>query len=367
MAKEQKAPWSLEEAEQSAKDIQFWKAEYMKRKALFDPDYEELLYNIRYISDEWLRYIQHELKENSELLNRYQSNFINHFQKYFVYRLQGHPYEDNGVNFSNKFSPFLTDRDIEVTLSTFFRFSSRYGYMISDLISFSDIENIIMNIDTIRLEQPLYHINDYYHNRFDENVLSLFCCENSAHCKLINPYDADIHTFSRFKYTNEDRTTEYVYPYVSINNFTRQADFIITGKTLHDEFDLKGVHEEVCDHITWCLYENKKKMNIPLTPYEEKVVAKLYEKMAQGEYYASHRAARAIGLWLWDERHRFKNYHFDQEAVDALREAKIDVRYTASSDRTVLRLLEKTRECIELGQVVAINKQSGKKTASDKK
>ena len=89
--------------------------------------------------------------------------------------------------------------------------------------------------------------------------------------------------------------------------------------------------------------------------------------MAQGEYYASHRAARAIGLWLWDERHRFKNYHFDQEAVDALREAKIDVRYTASSDRTVLRLLEKTRECIELGQVVAINKQSGKKTASDKK
>lgn len=32
MAKEQETLWSLEKAEQSAKDIQFWKAEYMKKK-----------------------------------------------------------------------------------------------------------------------------------------------------------------------------------------------------------------------------------------------------------------------------------------------------------------------------------------------
>ncbi|MEI3479060.1 MAG: hypothetical protein V8Q84_08165 [Bilophila sp.] len=224
-----------------------------------------------------------------------------------------------------------------------------------------------MNIETIQLEQPVYHINNYYHNKFNENALSLFSCENSAKCELINPYDAEIHTFSRVKYINGDSSTGYVYPYVSINKFTRQADFIITGNTLHNEFDLEGVHEEICDHITWLLYENKKEMNIPLTPYEKKAVAALYKKMAQGEYYASHRAARAIGLWLWDARYRFKRYQSDIEAVRALREAKVDVGYTESDDRTVLRLLEKTQECIECGQVVAINKQSGKKAASDKK
>lgn len=52
----------------------------------------------------------------------YKSNFIDHFQKYFVYRLQGYPYEDNGIDFLKKFDSFLTDRDIEVTLSTFLDF-----------------------------------------------------------------------------------------------------------------------------------------------------------------------------------------------------------------------------------------------------
>lgn len=83
--------------------------------------------------------------------------------------------------------------------------------MISDLIDFSDVKNIIMNIETIQLESPLYHINNYYHSRFDRNVLSLFCCENSVHCELMNPYHAEIHTFSRFEYTNEDSSTEYVF------------------------------------------------------------------------------------------------------------------------------------------------------------
>ena len=39
--------WELESAIQSAKDIQFWRSEYVKRKILSDSEYNDLVYNYR--------------------------------------------------------------------------------------------------------------------------------------------------------------------------------------------------------------------------------------------------------------------------------------------------------------------------------
>ena len=117
---------------------------------------------------------------------------------------------------------------------------------------------------------------------------------------------------------------------------------------------------EIKDHIAWNVYELKKKHNIQLKLKEEKIIVELYKKMAFGEYGNSHRAARAIGLWLWDQRNRNEDIHSDRAAVRALRDKKLDVEHQASDDRTLLRLLENAKKCIEKGQVVAINKQSGR-------
>ena len=135
----------------------------------------------------------------------------------------------------------------------------------------------------------------------------------------------------------------------------RNIEFEVT------EEDERVLRENTADFVSFSYYQSS------VTSYEEKAVTELYKKMAQGEYYASHRAARAIGLWLWDARHRFEHSQSDIEAVRALREAKVDVGYTESDDRTLLRLLEKTRKGVEVGQAVAINKQSGKRSPSDKR
>lgn len=365
---EENTVWNLENAQKSAKDIQFWKAEYIKRNAMRSQCYKELQEYMNYTSREWSIYIQKNYNDDSEIFTKYHARPFKHLQRHLIYAAQRCDYVDNGFNFSENFKDFLSREDIILNLSVFFRFSTEYGYMVDDLTTLSDMNYILKNINSIELNPPVFHINKYYYNRFREDTLSLFNIEPRKVSISSLKFDAEIRTIGKLVYKNEDGSSGKVYSKISLNDkFYRRADFIITGQTLHEEFDLEGVHEEVCDHITWCLYENKRKRNIALTSYEEKAITELYKKMAQGEYYASHRAARAIGLWLWDARHRFEHSQSDIEAVRALREAKVDVGYTESDDRTLLRLLEKTRKGVELGQVVAINKQSGKRSPSDKR
>lgn len=365
---EENTVWSLENAQKSAKDIQFWKAEYIKRKAMCSQDYKELQEYMNNTSREWSIYIQEKYNHDSEIFTKYHGRPFKHLQRHFIYAAQRCDYVDNGFNFSENFKDFLSRKDIILNLSVLFRFSTEYGYMVDDLTTLSDMNYILKNINSIDLDPPIFHINKHYPNRFSEDSLSLFNIQPRNITISSLKFDAEIKTIGKVVYQNEDESSGEIYAEISLNNnFYRRADFIITGQTLHEKFDLKDVQEEVCNHITWCLYENKKKRNIALTRYEEKAVAELYKKMAQGEYYASHRAARAIGLWLWDARYRFKHYQSDIEAVRALREAKVDVGYTESDDRTLLRLLEKTRKGVESGQLIAINKQSGKRSSSDKK
>ena len=355
--------WSLEDAEQSALDIQFWKSEYMKRKATFDPDYKCLQKYIFYIHREWMLFIQEKYNCTGYLFNRYSSEFYKHLQRHFIYNMQGNDYIDNDINFSKEYSVFLSRDDINEILTLFFKFSLEYDYFIDDLTDIKDMEYILKNIDKNNLYQPLFHINKHYHRKFDEDVL---CLSNIQYrkFKIKNYHHAEINTIGPIGISfNDEKENDIVInaPLSLTESIVRNIDFVITGQTLHEKFDLKGVHEEVCDHITWCLYERKRQRNIPLTEYEQNAVIKLYTKMANGEYYKNYRAARAIGLWLWDKRYRFMECTSNNEAVRALRKENLTVEHSGSDDRTLLRLLEKTCECIKKGEVLAINKQSGRK------
>lgn len=244
---------------------------------------------MNYTSREWSIYIQENYNDDSEIFTKYHARPFKHLQRHLIYAAQRCDYVDNGFNFSENFKDFLSREDIILNLSLFFRFSIEYGYMFDDLTTLSDMNYILKNINFIELNPPVLNINKYYYNRFREDILFLFNIEprKVSICSL--KFDVEIRIIGKLVYRNKDGSSGKVYSKISLNDkFYRRADSIITGQTLHEEFDLEEVHEEVCDHITWCLYENKRKRNIALTSYEEKAVTELYKKMAQGEYYASH-------------------------------------------------------------------------------
>jgi len=75
--------------------------------------------------------------------------------------------------------------------------------------------------------------------------------------------------------------------------------------------------------------------------------------MALGEYGPSYSSARAIGLWMWD--YMEEKGSSQTEAIQKLKDKKLAVDHVASSSRTLMRLYARTRECIERGEVLAIN------------
>lgn len=166
--------WNLENATQSATDIQFWKSEYIKRKAISDPKYNDLNKYVSYLHREWSYFIQEKYNCTGELFNRYHENFCKHLQRHYVYKIQSKDYIDNNLNFSKEYDVFLSRNDIQTILDFFFNFSINYGYFIDDLINIQNMEYILKNIDSIKLYQPIFHINKNFHMRFEEDVLSLF-------------------------------------------------------------------------------------------------------------------------------------------------------------------------------------------------
>ena len=77
--------WELESAIQSAKDIQFWRSEYVKRKILSDSEYNDLVYNYEYVREQWVDYLKNNNDKNLEIYN---DNIIRLLQNSYVMRFQ---------------------------------------------------------------------------------------------------------------------------------------------------------------------------------------------------------------------------------------------------------------------------------------
>ncbi len=342
--------WNLENADQAAKDIQFWNSEYMKRKFMKERDYDELkgLYDI--FARIWREYLK---RCKNEYYDKYESNFIKHAQMSYLAIEIGRSYNDGDFNFSDEFCSILSRSDVLILLKEFKNISMKYNYFVDDILNVHNMSDILLNISRLP-DPPLFHMNKNHYQRFSEDVLTLL---------RLHPNNlTEVTALSTSRWADVlRRNSEYKYgDVICVSRCCRNVDFAIMGQSLHEDFDIEKVCNEIKDHIAWNVYELKKKHNIQLKLKEEKIIVELYKKMAFGEYGNSHRAARAIGLWLWDQRNRNEDIHSDRAAVRALRDKKLDVEHQASDDRTLLRLLENAKKCNEKGQVDAVNKQSGR-------
>ena len=353
MAKEQKALWSLEKAEQSAKDIQFWRAEYVKRKVLSDSEYNNLVDSYNFIHNEWTSYIN----KNTNL-DIYNDNIISLLQKSYIMRFQSEKYDKECEVFVDDCKDFISNVEIRRTLGKLFSFSTKYGYTADVLLSPINMESILVNIDGDLPEPPLYHINEYSHKKFSDDVLSLFHASSKHKSDLTSACDTvfeDI-TFEIMKnYKSRCNINDYA-GCVIVNKYQRFANFIITGQTIHNDFDLDAVCNEIRDHLIWITYEDKKRLNIPLNASEEAAVIDLYKRMAIGEYGVTYRVARATGLWIWDEVYRFKNVKNRSTAIKKLKAEGLATERHVSADEIFYRYVKNAQKCIESMEVIGINK-----------
>ncbi|MGV6994648.1 hypothetical protein ACUZ9P_01985 [Desulfovibrio sp. QI0430] len=342
--------WNLENADQAAKDIQFWNSEYMKRKFMKEGNYNELKDLYAEFTCIWREYLK---KFKKEYNDKYESNFIKHIQLSYLAIEINQIHQDDEFDFSKEFDSFFRKSDVSNILQVFNNISMEYNYFVDDILNMHNMSDILLNISKLP-DPPIFHMNKNCHIKFSEEVLTLLRLHPQNLTEISAP------SASRWKNALR-KYSEYKFgDVICVGKYCRNVDFAIMGQSLHEDFDIEEVCNEIKDHIAWNIYELKKKYNIKLKLQETKIIVDLYKKMAFGEYGNSHRAARAIGLWLWDQRNRNEDIHSDRAAVQALRDKKLDVEHQASDSRTLLRLLENAKICIEKGQAVAINKQSGR-------
>ncbi len=347
--------WELESAIQSAKDIQFWRSEYVKRKILSDSEYNDLVYNYEYIREQWVDYLKNNNDKNLEIYN---DNIIRLLQNSYVMRFQSEKYYPECKAFIDNCNDFISRIEVKRILGLFFKFSTEYGYTVDVLLSPTNMENILRNIDNELPDPPLYHINKYSHKKFSDDVLSLFHTRKEHESNLtgkcgteLEDIAFEIYKICKDKYNISDYTGS-----VSVNGYNRFANFIITGQTLHKDFDLDEVCKEIRDHLIWIIYEDKKRFNIPLKDLEKEAVIDLYKRMAIGEYGATYRAARAIGLWIWDAVYRFENVKNRSKAIDKLRAEGLATERTVSDKEIFYRYAKNAEKCIKNMEVIGINK-----------
>ena len=347
--------WNLEDADQAAKDIQFWNSEYMKRKFMKEGNYNELKNLYAELTCMWREYLKEFKKEYND---KYESNFIKHIQLSYIAIAINKIHQDDGFDFSKEFDSFFRMSEVWNILQVFNNISMEYNYFVDDILNIHDMGDILLNISRLP-DPPLFHLNKNCHTKFSEEVLTLLRLHpqnlTEVSAPSVSRWSDVLRNYSEYKYGDV----------ISVGKFFRKVDFAIMGQSLHEDFDIEEICNEIKDHIIWNMYELKKKHNIQLKKQEKKIIVELYKKMAFGEYGNSHRAARAIGLWLWDQRNRNEDIHSDNAAVRALRDKKLDVEHQASDNRTLLRLLENAKKCIKEGQAVAINKKSGRPKKAD--
>lgn len=348
--------WNLENADQAAKDIQFWQAEYMKRQFMSEPDYDVIVAQCNEIKRKWTMYLQN---NKIHFFRKYENNII-HLQSNALALLTGSEYHDGNINFTDEFADFFTNPDTISILNGFNDVSFNYDYPVDSLINLTNMNNILLNISANLPAAPDFFMNKHYHKKFPEDVLTLIRIHPSDNTNVnIKKSSIWYSMFEERNTVNEEIRYENSNE-LQIQYLKRSVDFVVMGQSLHEDFKIEEVCQEIKDHIAWTIYEEKRKCNMALNNEEENAIISLYKRMAIGEYGINYRAARAIGLWLWDERHHFKNASSDADAVRALRGKGLDIEHTGSDDRTILRLLGNAKICIEKGQAVAINKQSGR-------
>ena len=342
--------WGLEKVSEFAKGVEFWNAEYMKRSFMCHEDYVKYIKMYDEFEKRWRSYLR---ENHPEHYDRYSEKSVRKWQATFLADLSTNKTFDDEFPFSETFNGF---RNIEVlrTLIHFNSVSSTYNYFMDDLLSPIKMDSILEALDSPLPEPPLFHPNGSYSSPLPEDALTVLRLNGRSNSILSCESDSPWNEALRKRFCSPYGST------VQIDGYPFFANVIILGQTFHENFDIDLAIQTVADQLVSAVYESKRITQTPLTEKEEKAVIEMYNRTCIGEYGPTHKAARAIGLWLWDSI-RNGTYKTKAAAVRGLRERKLDNEHRASSEKTILRLLANAEACIKEGQALAVKEKPGPK------
>lgn len=349
------------EAKSKYTEMLFWNYQYVKRKALQDnvdnfQKIEELCQRfserMKPICNTNLALSKFNFLEIETILPSAITFIIDFQQKYFYRNIPFHDIITNRL---------IPHEVIDISLQLW-PFATEYSYTAHDITAPNDTNSLLKIIEeekSLPLAPP-FHINKNDSSPLSQEALTILrlhprdTLEHFTSPWETENFNTSVGSPSVTKYAEKDDEDFFMY------GIYRNPNFVALINTQTHDFDFTASLNEISGMLAMHIYNEKKDKLDTLTPTEQKAVINFFEKQAQGHYGPAHSQARATGLWLWD----YKQQHpeeSDQSAIKKLKESDLSPWYSASDDRTLRRLLESTRSCINSGKVLPINKRDTKK------
>lgn len=327
-------------------EVEFWRAEYIKRLFYKENDYEKMLSRYLELIKRWKLFV------DKFEIPQMEREFSLHKFLYGFRRDIGRNSTFEVSNNNKIYIDFSLKYDVDNFGIDLHRVCSLYGFYFDDLINRTDMSQLLKKEEIIiPLPPDRYWYKDHYHPTFSQEVLTLMT--QDPHTPTLINYIGDEwrQAHREFEYSPHDMLFSPGANLLSL-------DFVISGKSIHKNFDLDIAMNEINDFLTWNVYVLKKKFGIPLKDNEKIAIIKLYRRMIAGKYREKYVAARAIGLWLWDEVQN-KNCSISH-AIRSYEAQGFFSHVTTDDERTFRRWHEKTNDCIENGEVLSLIKSAGK-------
>ena len=354
----------LNQAETTAKHINFWQSEYVKRK--FASDCAEDLSKIKSDLDYVKSHINDFLESYPSERVLFKNDEVHLLQQHYAYLY----FRDTTTEIYSKNYRNVNVRDIleeirnldkvDACLSKFFKYSIHYGYFMDDLIATRDMTSILENILDGNEELPTapsFHINHYFHQVLPERVLTLLRANPLSKNNKMSLNE------ELFQIYHKQQKTYYPYGIAAkLCGLARDPDVIIACQVLSKDFNFDVAMQEIRDHLVYSIFEHKKHYNLPLSNDDIKNMTELYNRTSYGEYGSGFMASRAIGLWLWD--YMKLNGCSCNQAIRQLTGQEngknLAAEHLNSGERTLRRLYETARKCIDASKVLPIKKRTNK-------
>lgn len=129
-------------------------------------------------------------------------------------------------------------------------------------------------------------------------------------------------------------------------------------------FDIDNALEKFHEQLVWAVYDVKRQRSMPLTERERSLVDASFQKLVVGSAGPTHAVGRAVGLWLWDYLQENPS-STRTPAYIALNKLGLNIPYRFEKDnpsirKTLDRIFNSTKKCIETNQVLPIKGGTGK-------
>lgn len=333
----------LEDVKQKNAEILFWQVEYHKRR-LRDVEsqvHEELLDAVNDI-DCFFEVLFQKAPELRSELDVGRLKALQHCAEASLIN-PDLPYVYNSIDLRPYLAMSRLPEKIQQAILLFKEVSEEYGYFVGDLLHPANMEEIIGMIqrDEPLPEPPIFHANWYASNSFPTVLLD-----------FIRPYPEDDPWLKvvpmQYEEAFSPRATS-----MRVAGLNRYADFLITAQILSSDFEIDRALETIKYEMASYIYEYKVEHGIPLKESEVLAMVECYQADIEGKYSSGHSEARAGGLWLWDQWQddpkRSKSSFYRE-----FKEKKIVPSRSSSSEKTISRLLDTAKLCIEQRKVLPV-------------